>query len=36
MDDGARSAVVVADGKEFVVTPEHLTIERKTFKQSSK
>jgi hypothetical protein len=32
--DGSRSATVSADGKEFPLTPEMLTIEKKTFKQS--
>lgn len=31
-----RSATLTADGKEFALTPDHLAIERKTFKQSSK
>lgn len=30
-----RSAAILAEGREIVLTPDLLTIQRKTFKQSS-
>ena len=30
-----RSAAIVAEGREITLTPDLLTIQRKTFKQSS-